>query len=77
LLPNIGLSLLVSSSYTHPNLNLSTGEYWKTRVDLLNGEDKAAAIPFAEREMIVMKERIIVGLNTKEVKDRLSELLFD
>ncbi|KAF4438625.1 hypothetical protein F53441_12758 [Fusarium austroafricanum] len=52
---------------------------WKTRIDMLSDEERAAMEPFVERKMAESKERRIVEWDEAEAeaKQRFTELLFD
>ncbi|KAI5854506.1 phosphotransferase [Durotheca rogersii] len=52
-------------------------DLWKTRVNLLSEEERAAMEPFVGRKMTESKERRIVNWDPTEARQRLSELLFD
>ncbi|KID82299.1 phosphotransferase [Metarhizium guizhouense ARSEF 977] len=57
--------------------NIAKSDLWKTRVHLLNNEERKAMEPFVERKMKDMEERRIVDWDPDEAKRRYSELLFD
>jgi hypothetical protein len=52
-------------------------DLWKTRIDLLTDQERAAMEPFVERKLEEAKERVIVNWEPEEAQKRLSELLFD
>lgn len=57
--------------------NVDKDDLWKTRVHLLNEEERAAMEPFVQRKMAESEERRIVNWDPTEAMQRFSELLFD
>ncbi|KAF5532623.1 aromatic-amino-acid decarboxylase [Fusarium mexicanum] len=53
------------------------GDLWKTRIDLLSDDERAAMEPFVQRKMAEGKERRIVEWDETEAQKRFSELLFN
>ncbi|KAF5583639.1 kinase-like domain protein [Fusarium subglutinans] len=53
------------------------GDLWKTRIDLLSDDERAAMEPFVQRKMAGGKERRIVEWDETEAQRRFSELLFN
>jgi hypothetical protein len=49
----------------------------RTRVHLLDEQERKAKEPFVDRKMEESKERMLVDWDPKEAKERLSEVLFD
>ncbi|KAI3401957.1 hypothetical protein diail_6517 [Diaporthe ilicicola] len=57
--------------------DVSTEELWKTRVHLLNPEERAAMELMVQNKMEESKERVLVEWDAVEAKQRLSYFLFD
>ncbi|KAG5805407.1 hypothetical protein H9Q74_010684 [Fusarium xylarioides] len=53
------------------------GDLWKTRIDLLSDDERAAMEPFVQRKMAEGKERRVVEWDETEAQKRFSELLFN
>ncbi|KAF5645457.1 kinase-like domain protein [Fusarium sp. NRRL 52700] len=56
---------------------VSKHDLWKTLIDLLSDDERAAMEPFVQRKMAEGKERRIVEWDETEAKKRFSELLFN
>lgn len=63
--------------FGHRESSVTKDHLWKTRLDLLSHEEKAAMEPSVKRKMIESKERRIVDWDPSEARRRFSEHLFD
>ncbi|KAL2755901.1 hypothetical protein ACRALDRAFT_1076671 [Sodiomyces alcalophilus JCM 7366] len=57
--------------------HVPTEELWKTRVHLLNEEERAAMEPLVQTKMEESKERVLIEWDAAEARTRLSSFLFD
>ena len=57
--------------------DISKDDLWKTRVHLLDEEERRAMEPFVKAKMEKSKERIIVDWDPKEAKEHLAKVLFN
>lgn len=51
-------------------------DLWRMRVCLLGSKEVEAMEPFVQRKMDGSRDRIVVEWDSKDVKNRLSEVLF-
>ncbi|KAF5233786.1 hypothetical protein FANTH_12448 [Fusarium anthophilum] len=63
--------------FGHRDPGVVKGDLWKTRIDLLSDDERAAMEPFVQRKMAEGKERRIVEWDETEAQKRFSELLFN
>lgn len=61
---------------TRPD-NVTKNDLWKTRIDLLNENERTAMEPFVKRKMEESRDRRIVDWEADEAKSYFSSLLFD
>lgn len=57
--------------------DIPTEQLWKTRLSLLNQEERVAMEPFVQTKMEELKERVLIEWEAAEARKRLSSLLFD
>jgi len=57
--------------------DISTDQLWKTRVQLLNKEERAAMEPLVKTKMDESKDRVLVQWDATEARERLSSYIFD
>ncbi|KAF5974580.1 hypothetical protein FBULB1_7716 [Fusarium bulbicola] len=63
--------------FGHRDPGVVKGDLWKTRINLLSDDERAAMEPFVQRKMAEGKERRIVEWDETEAQKRFSELLFN
>lgn len=61
---------------TRPD-NVTKNDLWRTMIDLLNEDERAAMEPFVNRKMEESRDRRIVDWEANEAKSYFSSLLFD